>query len=168
MSYPASTIRDLLDGELPWPQLHQMISGYKDENRFATFRTVLQERVGWGEPIVLPLGPRLFIVDRGDRGVVRCACGHDLCGWRENWKLHSRILVRDTPETLAEVFPRLACDPEWMELREFICPGCGGLLEVDAAVPGYPVVLDFEPDLKTFYEDWLGQAPPAWVREDDA
>jgi acetone carboxylase gamma subunit len=163
VSHPASMIRDLLDGTLPWPQVHQLMSGYKDEGRFPVFRTVMQERVAWNEPIVLPLSPRLFIVDRGDRGVVRCACGHDFCDWRENWKLHARVLARDTQELLGEVFALLPCDPDWMEIREFICPGCAALLEVDAAVPGYPVMHDFLPDLDVFYREWLGEAPPSWV-----
>jgi acetone carboxylase gamma subunit len=37
--------------------------------------------------------------------VVRCKCGHDFCDWRENWKLH--VSVRDTPEALEEIDPRL-------------------------------------------------------------
>lgn len=167
MSYPEATIRDLVDGELPWPQVHRIMSGYKDEDRFATFRSVLQQRVPWSEPIVLPLGTRLYVVDMGDRGVTRCGCGHVLCEWHENWKLHARVLVRNSPESLAEVFPQLACDPDWMEVREFICPGCGSLLEVDTAVPGYPVTHDFVPDLEAFYRDWLGEAVPVWATRAD-
>ena len=163
MSYPESTIRDLMAGRLPWPQVHQMMSGYKDADRFTTFRAVLQARVPWSESIVLPLTTRLYVVDLGDRGAVKCECGHELCDWREHWKLHARVLVRDTPELLAEVFPQLACDPEWMEVREFVCPGCGSLLEVEPAVPGYPVTRDFEPDLAAFYRDWLDEEPPAWA-----
>ena len=48
-------------------------------------------------------------------------------------------------------------DPQWMEIREFICPECGTLHEVEAAAPGYPVVHDFEPDLEGFYREWLGR-----------
>ena len=44
-----------------------------------------------------------------------------------------------------------------MEIREFTCPECGTLHEVEAAAPGYPIVHDFEPDLEGFYRDWLGK-----------
>ena len=47
--------------------------------------------------------------------------------------------------------------PQWMEIREFICPACGTLHEVEACAPGYPIVHDFEPDLEGFYRDWLKQ-----------
>ncbi len=50
---------------------------------------------------------------------------------------------------------RYACDPDWMEIREFICPGSATLLEVEAAPPGTPIVFDFLPDLETPYRDWL-------------
>jgi acetone carboxylase gamma subunit len=48
-----------------------------------------------------------------------------------------------------------------MEIREFICPGCASLLEVEAAPPGYPIVFDFLPDLEGFYREWLGRELPA-------
>jgi len=48
-------------------------------------------------------------------------------------------------------------DPEWMALREYYCPGCYALLEVEMAPPGYPIVHDFQPDIETFYRDWLGK-----------
>ncbi len=37
------------------------------------------------------------------------------------------------------------------------CPGCRTQLEVEAVPPGYPVIFDFEPDLETFYREWLGR-----------
>ncbi|MEU5845306.1 acetone carboxylase subunit gamma [Saccharopolyspora shandongensis] len=47
-----------------------------------------------------------------------------------------------------------------MEIREFICPGCTTLLEVEAATPGFSIVFDFLPDLETFYSDWLNRPLP--------
>ncbi len=47
-----------------------------------------------------------------------------------------------------------------MELREFYCPGCHALLEVEAVPQGYPIVFDFLPDLETFYAQWLGENLP--------
>jgi acetone carboxylase gamma subunit len=51
-------------------------------------------------------------------------------------------------------------DPAWNHLREYFCPGCHTLLEVEAVPPGYPVVHDFVPDLEGFYADWLGRELP--------
>ncbi len=46
-------------------------------------------------------------------------------------------------------------------MREFYCPSGARLLEVDAAVPGYPVLHDFLPDIDGFYRHWLGCEAPA-------
>jgi acetone carboxylase gamma subunit len=51
-----------------------------------------------------------------------------------------------------------------MELREFYCPGCFTLLEVEAVPPGYPVLFDFQPDIEGFYE-WLGLPLPSSASE---
>jgi acetone carboxylase gamma subunit len=34
---------------------------------------------------------------------------------------------------------------------------------VEAPTPWYPVVHDFEPDIDTFYKDWLGLPVPSRV-----
>lgn len=167
MKEDRESIAALFDGTLPWPQVHTLISGYKSHDRFALVRDLWQERVGFAERIVLPVSPKLFIVDAGDRGVVKCSCGQELGDWRANWKLSARIRVRQRPDELRELFGPLACDPDWMEIREFICPGCAALLEVEAAVPGYPFTHDFDPDLESFYWEWLGEEPPAWARAEE-
>jgi N-methylhydantoinase A/acetone carboxylase beta subunit len=41
-----------------------------------------------------------------------------------------------------------SCDPEWMVLRKFYCPGCQAQLDVEAVPPGYPFIFDFQPDLE--------------------
>ena len=81
--------------------------------------------------------------------------------YRENWKLSALIRVRNSNESLEPLYsgPRKP-DPGWMEIREYICPKCGSLLEVDAVPPGYPVIFDFLPDLEGFYEGWLGRSLP--------
>jgi acetone carboxylase gamma subunit len=62
---------------------------------------------------------------------------------------------------LQEVYPPMMhSDPEWMVLREFYCPGCASLLEVEAVPPGYPIIQDFQPDLETLYKEWLGEDLP--------
>ena len=103
----------------------------------------------------------LVIVESDQGCVVRCTCGHEFGDYRRNWKLEARILVRNTDETLEEIYPgRTKTDPDWMEIREFICPGCATLLEVEAVPPGYPILFDFLPDLKAFYEVFLGEECP--------
>ena len=57
--------------------------------------------------------------------------------------------MRNDREALREIYPSNDIpDPAWMEIREFICPECGTLHEVEACPPGYPILLDFEPDLE--------------------
>jgi acetone carboxylase gamma subunit len=164
--YPISVIRDLLEGQLPWPETHQIMSTHKDADRFQKYRTLVQEGLAGADEVVLPIGERLAIVRRGRVFIVRCHCGHEFGDYRQNWKLQARILVRDTPEALEEIYPgRLKCDPEWMEIRELICPGCAALLEVEAVPPGYPLSFDFMPDLEAFYERFLNEPLPGGAKE---
>jgi acetone carboxylase gamma subunit len=157
--YPKEVIRDLVDGRLPWPQTRRVMSAYKDDDRFFKYIEVLQDRVAWKDPILLPVSDRLYICDSADEGrVVRCECGHSFGDYRKNWKLNAVINVRNTEESLREIYPTSDIpDPNWMEIREFFCPECAHLHEVEAAAPGYPIVHDFQPDLEGFYRDWLGK-----------
>jgi len=162
-SYDRKQIEDLIDGKLSFQDLHRMMSAFKDPDRFRMYVDILQERVPWDDPILLPYGLHLYIVEKpAGRRVVKCDCGHEFGDYRENWKLSARIFVRDTTEAYKEVYPEMMhALPEWMELREFYCPGCFALLEVEAVPPGYPIVFDFLPDLETFYKEWLGRDLPA-------
>lgn len=160
IEYPRDVVRDLIDGRLPWEQTHQIMSGYKDAGRFAAVVSILQERVAWPDRILLPISEHLFVVQRGDRGIVKCSCGHEFCDFRENWKLEALLIVRNDRASLEQVFGHAGPDPDWQEVREFICPGCATLLEVDVAAPGYPIPFDFRPDLVVFYRDWLGDPLP--------
>jgi acetone carboxylase gamma subunit len=157
------TLEALLDEKLSRREVKDIQSGYKDPDRFDKWVAILQERVPWGDPIVLPLGEALFVVRRlsDSELVIRSEAGHDFCRFDENWKMHAPVFVRDSDELLGEVYPKMAhCDPEWMELREFYCPASGRLLEVEAVTPGYPVVHDFLPDIEGFYRGWLGRELP--------
>lgn len=159
-NYPKEVIRDLLEGRLPWQETHQIMSGYKDADRFEKYRSIVQDEIGGEDQVVLPIGERLVIVRSGGELIVRCVCGHRFGDYRTNWKLGARIRVRDTDESLEELYPgRRKCDPRWMEIRELICPGCATLLEVEAAPPGYPLMFDFLPDLDAFHEHFLGEPP---------
>ncbi len=158
-TYSKAVIADLVDGKLPWKTLKEMMSSYKDADRFDKYVAVLQERVAWKERILLPLGPHLFIVRKDDGGIVtKSSSGFEFGDYRENWKLKARIYVRNSNEAYREIYPALMhADPLWMELREYYDPFDGTLLEIEVVPPGYPILHSFQPDLEGFYRDWLGR-----------
>ena len=161
-SLEADTLGAMLDEKLSRREVKDVQSAYKDTDRFGKWLQVLQARVPYPEPIVLPLGEGLNVVRAADGALVtRCDCGHDFCGPDRNWKMDAVVNVRDSVEALREVFPQMAhCDPEWMELREFHCPSCARQLEVECSPAGYPVVHEFLPDIEGFYRGWLGREVP--------
>jgi acetone carboxylase gamma subunit len=156
--YDRRTLEQLLDGELADGQVHEIISSYKDRDRFVQMLQIYQDRLGWSDRILMPYGENLFVVQKeGGERVVRCRCGHELGDPRSNWKLEANVFVRDTQELIDELYPKLmGANPDWMELREYYCPACQTQLEVEALPPGYPVVFDFQPDIDALYSDWLG------------
>jgi len=155
------TIEDMMDGVLPWSETHRIMSSFKDADRFDKYVSVLQSRVSWDNQIILPLTPHLFIVKKENEYIVKCTCSHEFGDYRKNWKTKALIYVRDTEEKLEAVWrgPRQP-DPEKNEVREFYCPGCATQLEVDAVPPGYPILINFLPDLEAFYEEWLDRPLP--------
>ena len=155
-SYAKDVIRDLIDGKLPWQTTKPIMSDFKDEERFTIYLEILQERVPWKERILLPIGEHLYVVQKGEGRIIKCDCGREFGPYTENWKLEALVYVRDGESALDEIYPGARkCDPRWMELREYYCPGCKTQLEVEAVTPGYPVVVDFVPDLEGFYREWL-------------
>lgn len=69
--------------------------------------------------------------------------------------------MRDRIEDIEQFYPKnMGSDPDWVELREYFCPGCLALLDVETAPAGYPTVFNFLPDIDTFYKSWLGRNPP--------
>ena len=160
-AYPDEIIADLIDGRLNWQKTKEIISNPKDPGRFDQVLRILQDRVNWSEKILLPLAEHLYIVQKRTERIVKCDCGHEFGDYRENWKHQARVHVRNTTESLREYYrPYEHCNPDWMELREFFCPGCYALLELEAVAPGYPVIHDFVPDLEGFYENVLGRELP--------
>ncbi len=155
-------LADLIDERLPRNTVHAIQSSFKDPGRFDTYLELLQERVAWEDPIILPFGEHLYVVAKPDgRRVIKCDCGHEFCEVEHNWKLEALIYVRDTDEKLADIFPRMMHgSPQWSQIREYFCPGCMTQLEVEAVPPGYPVIHDFVPDIDGFYEEWLGRSVP--------
>jgi N-methylhydantoinase B/acetone carboxylase alpha subunit len=157
------TLGDLLDEKLSRRAVKDIQSGIKDPGRFETWVALLQERVDYDDPIVLPYGEGMNIVRRVSDGelVIRTDAGADLCRWDENWKQHVPMFVRDTDSLYQEVYPKLGHpEGEWQELREFYCPLSGRLLETEAVPPGYPLVHEYLPNLRGFYEGWLGRELP--------
>ena len=154
-------IEKLMDGVLAWPAVQDMMKSPKDPDRFDKYVEILQGRVEWDERILLPLTPALFIVAKDDQRIVKCRCGHEFGDYRINWKLESLIHVRDDEASIAEIYKgRELLDPGWVQIREYICPGCGTQLEVEAVPRGCPPDFEFLPDLDTFYRDWLGRPLP--------
>jgi acetone carboxylase gamma subunit len=157
-NYDKKTIQRLIDGELTWNELKPIISGKKDPNRFIEVLEILQERVPWKEKIILPLHEHLYIVSKNQQRIVKCDCGFEFGDYHENWKHKCRVRLRDTNETIEELYPKfMGSDPKWEELREYYCPKCFSLLDVEAVPPGYPTIFNFLPDIDTFYEKWLGK-----------
>jgi len=154
-------IEKLIDGVLPWRATQDMLKSSKDPDRFDKYVEILQARVAFADPILLPLTPMLFIVATGGERVVKCQCGHSFGDYRVNWKLSALIHVRDDEASLSEIYKgREMPDPSWIQVREYICGGCGAQLEVEAVPRGCPPDFEFLPDLDTFYREWLGRPLP--------
>ena len=87
-----------------------------------------------------------------ERKVFLChECGYEYCKVEEDtYRRHGLVRERDPrdlwpPEMVKYGF---AADPEYLIFREYICPQCGVLFDVDQVPPGYPVWRDIELDLK--------------------
>jgi acetone carboxylase, gamma subunit len=163
ISYTQDQINHMVDGKLDWDTTLRMLSMPKDADRFQKYVKALQAKVSFQDQIVLPLGPHLFIVSETNskRWVTKCDCGHVFCDYQENWKMFANIYVRDTKDAMSEVYPDLMSpDTKWQVYREFTCPECGTMHDVEAPTPWYPVIHDFEPDIEAFYKDWLGLPLP--------
>jgi acetone carboxylase gamma subunit len=155
------TLAAMLDEKLSRREVKDIQSGYKDPDRFDKWIDVLQERVSYDDKIVLPLGEGLNVVRSDGELMICCDCGHEFCTHDANWKMDAVVYVRDTDESMREVFPKMAhADPEWTELREYYCPSCARQLEVEALPPGFPVAHEFLPDVEGFYKGWLGREVP--------
>jgi len=155
------TLERMINGELKWEELKPIISDKKDPNRFVNILEILQNKMEWNEKILIPLHEHLYVIAKDGERIVKCDCGYEFGDYQKNWKLKCRVRVRDTEETLEELYPKyMSSHPDWMELREFFCPGCFTLLDTESVPPGYPVVFNFLPDIDAFYENWLGRKAP--------
>jgi acetone carboxylase gamma subunit len=96
-------------------------------------------------------------------------CGDRLCGWGENYKesVKSRTLgAAELRERLTSSYYLKEHDE--VELREFICPSCGLLLDFEVYQAGEPARADYEPlerarergyDARALYE----ADPDKWI-----
>lgn len=156
--YNVNELERLIDGDLPWTRVQEIMKSPKDSTRFQKWVQILQSRVPWDERILLPLTPHLFIVERPGERVVKCTCGQEFGDYRVNWKLSALINVRDNEAELGKIYRGSEMpEAEWVQVREYYCPGCGNQLEVEAVPRGCPPDFEFLPDLDTFYSEWLGQ-----------
>ena len=152
----------LIKRELAWPDLFKLMREPKSEHRFDEMITAVQEMVPFKEKVLLPLGENLFIVAKNGKAIIKTMGGAELCAWNENWKMKCRVRIRNTKADLNKIFPpeHMTIDTDLVELREWICPKSGMLIDVDCVPPTYPVEVDFTPDLETFYTQWLGRKLP--------
>ncbi|MCI0183511.1 MAG: acetone carboxylase subunit gamma [Acidibacillus sp.] len=155
----------MLDGCMSSKELFQVIADEKDPHAFDVLITYVQGKVAWTEPILLPLTDHLMIVAKETgkqrQAIVKCTCGHEFTEYRVNWKVQANVYVRRSEESFQELYPQgMHATEGWHEIREYYCPGCFALLDVEAVPPGYPPVFDALPDLQTFYRDWLMRSLP--------
>lgn len=146
-SYSDETIRDLLEGRLPLDEVLRL-QREKDEDRFEQVLRLEQERVPWDDRILVCLQEHLYVVEKpsGDR-IVKARCGHEFGDYRINWKEAALVYERHPQD--GEIYQRYqGADPDWQVLREFYCPGCATLLDVEPVPIGYPFVFNFLPDLE--------------------
>ena len=89
-------------------KLKEMLSNFKDADRFEKYISILQERVPWDDPILLPAGLHLYIVQKQNgKRIVKCDCGHEFCDEKDNWKMHALIHVRDTEDKMTDLYPKM-------------------------------------------------------------
>jgi acetone carboxylase gamma subunit len=167
-------LADLMDGRLEDDYVQQLQRmRRKDKDRLSTYIEVLQDRVPWDNAILLRLTDHLYIV-RGQDGsgrIVKCDCGQEFGDYRVNWKLGCRVRVRRTAAEFEEVYypAYVIPEPEWMEIREYYCPGCASQLAVEVTPPGYPPLFDMLPDLDALYRHILGKPledeSPDWFQD---
>ncbi len=156
--YTQEQVNYLVEGKLDWDTTMHMLSMPKDQDRFRMYLNTLQSKLPWDDKVILPISLHLYIAQKKNtkQWVTKCSCGHEFGDYRKNWKLEALVYVRDTPEAMQEVYPALmAPDTTWQVYREYYCPECGTMHDVEAPTPWYPVIHEFEPNIEAFYNDWV-------------
>lgn len=91
-------------------------------------------------------------------------CSRDLGDARENYKRGCLVWERDPRaihRPVVEGAYTFAPDAEWCRVLEFICPGCGVLVEVEYLPPGHPITHDIELDIDALKATAERAADPA-------
>ncbi|MBI4321737.1 MAG: hydantoinase B/oxoprolinase family protein [Chloroflexi bacterium] len=88
---------------------------------------------------IMQIGSYLEVVVAGDVKVFRCRCGHGLGPITENWKKYAVRKV--VPATTAGPSVKLHED---LEMREYLCPGCGLLHSVEISRRDDPPLWEIE------------------------
>lgn len=157
-------LRDLETAQMSWDEVREVLRQKKSANRFSEYHATLAETTPFGDSVLLRLSEYLYVVRNIDGShAVRCGeCMHDFGDPRINWKLSARIRVRTTLEEFLEIYHYEEVCPEAgiAEVREYYCPGCFTLLNVECVPVGYPPVFEFLPDLGQVYSDILHEDPP--------
>ena len=82
----------------------------------------------------------------GGEKVIKCIkCGYEFCTIEENYKEYALLWKRDFKDIKLR-YPISGEKPK-VTYQEFICPGCGVLLEVEITMKGSPILHDIEPYL---------------------
>lgn len=151
VSWSKEILKRLIEGKLDEDVIREIQRQPKDEDRFAKMLEIDQERVPWKERILVPLQEHLYVIEKEDGArVVKCFCGQEFGNYRENWKLKTLVFERNPKD--GEIYEApCAADPEWMILREFYCPRCAALLDVEPVPQGYPFIFSQIPDIDGFY-----------------
>jgi len=89
------------------------------------------------------IGQHMKLLSKGDENYLGCACGRVLSPAQENYK----EWVAEARRALGAGGPQ--CDPfrkghDRFELREYYCPGCATLLEVDMVDKSEPLIWDLQ------------------------
>jgi acetone carboxylase gamma subunit len=87
----------------------------------------------------------LNVEGRGQDATVVCRCGHRIGPASENYKLH--VLMREGPvQTAGPWVDPMHIGGDRFVCREFFCPGCATLLDVEIAQRGEAILWDVRVD----------------------
>lgn len=84
-------------------------------------------------------------------------CGEALIDARESYKRGCRVRDR-SPHEVHRTFGtdseyNFAPHPDWSRILEYLCPGCGTMIEVEYLPPGHPPTHDIELDIDALQDD---------------
>ncbi|MEA2252963.1 MAG: acetone carboxylase, gamma subunit [Solirubrobacteraceae bacterium] len=107
--------------------------------------------------------------ERSNERLACSKCDGRLCAWGENYKEFATSRTLGSEEMRARLSSSYYLkEHDEVELREFVCPHCGLLLDFEVYRAGEPARLDFEPpeaarargyDARAQYE----AAPESWI-----